>query len=182
MKNNTGRLQELTDLEWQAFRYLANELNEADRVNFETQLGNDESAQQSVVQMSTLMCQLASTSDSRSAVFETPAAFTVSVGENAAIHRSTRRRIATAWTITVASAFLIGLATWVFNINVENSGDEGSQLAEVWVDSVGEISEQAEADLELAKTDASEFSNDADEDWLLAALISLEEFDRELIQ
>ncbi|MEQ1902844.1 MAG: hypothetical protein ABL888_01500, partial [Pirellulaceae bacterium] len=66
--------------------------------------------------------------------------------------------------------------------NDENSADDGSRLAEVWVEGVGEISDDIETDFELAKNDTTEFSNDADEDWLLAALISLEEFDRELIQ
>jgi hypothetical protein len=87
-----------------------------------------------------------------------------------------------AWILTIASAILVGLSTWVFNTNRENSVDDGSRLAEVWVEGVGEIADEIEADFVLAQIDATEFSNDDDEGWLLSALMSLDEFDRELTQ
>jgi hypothetical protein len=144
MNYDNEREQELTALEWQAFLYLAGELNEIDRGNFETQLEHDENAQQALVQTSILLSQLSFSKDCGGVVRETAAGYSVSSDAGS------RRQVA-AWIFTVASAFLIGLATWVFNSTNEDSVDDGSRLAEVWVEGVGETVDDVEATLNWRK-------------------------------
>ena len=179
MTHKHDLLPELSDLEWQAFRFLANELNDADRSAFEKQLEHDETAQDSLVQMSIVLSQLATAGDLNQTVRETPEVFNVS--DRVLANCAPRRRTVAAWVFTVASILLAGLATWAF-YNTGKSTDDGSRLADAWIESVGGMTEEAESDFELAKDELSDFSNGDEEGWLLAALISLDDVDRELIQ
>lgn len=161
------------DLDWLAFRYVADELEPAERDAFEARLVKDDLAQQSVVdavqQTQVLYSSLNSTSfnDVKEPVARPPRPF----------YQSSAKQIA----ILVAStAALLMLAIgWAWMSSPGGSDDFGisdsDQLASAWVATLVVMSNEELDEFVVEESLAADTINEDAGDWMFVALTDLED-------
>ena len=155
------------DLDWLAFCYVADELDDAQTAEFEIRLESDQAARDAVV----------AAMHSATAIDR---ALATSVASNTQNQLPEKRRTSFWFQPAPLLAAVVALMLLVALINFDfksNDGGVASQgdLAEAWASSFSEESELAEEVVTLV--DYTSFDAEAEEDnsWLLAALIDPDE-------
>ena len=159
------------DLDWLAFCYIANELDESARAEFQVRLENDELAQQAVVdavQQSQLIY---------SSLLPLETHEPVNLASSAADRpRKSYRRSGILFTSAAALAMVV--AGWGWYASQDRSGaianNDSDQLANAWVETLVAMNEN---DLEInldEETQPIEVAYDLSDDWMLVALTDLE--------
>lgn len=161
------------DLDWLAFRYVAAELSDADRIQFERRLDEDAAAREAVAQAVALTQAIAATK---------AASQLVTVGGQSHSRRLALRR--TSWlALTLAVGLLIALAVTAFQTHYQTGvPSTANDLASLWSESRTELVPPANgdwparetSDRELDLASAEDNEEFATPDWLLAAVVSYE--------
>lgn len=169
MNNNETRDFDSNDLDWLAFCYIADELEDTQRSEFEARLEVDQVAREAV-----LSAMLSATAlDSAIAASHQPSA-------NNQLPEKRRR---TSFWFQPASIFAVmGLMLMIAIMNfdfADNNDGVASQddLAEVWASSLAMDEVPAEENVTLVDFTSLESEAEEDNSWLLAALVDLDELE-----
>lgn len=160
------------DLDWLAFCYIADELDDAQTAKFEARLEADQAARDAVL---TAMLS-ANAIDS---------AFAASV-EPRAKNQLPQKSRSSFWfqpapMFAAITCLMLMIALLNFDFNDNNDGVVASQndLAEAWASSLAMDNEPAEETVTLVDYTSLEVEDEEDNSWLLAALVDIEEVNEE---
>lgn len=176
-ENENQNLSESDNLDWLAFCYVADELSETDRNQFEARLEEDHEAREAVVtamQQAELIWLACDDSSANSLPIQRTQR---NVSKDTSRHRSSR---ATALA-TGAAALLLMVLGWGWYVNQDNNNNaaisESENLAVVLAELVEEESdaelEPEFVDFEIEDGDSS-FAEDEMSDWMFVALVDEE--------
>jgi hypothetical protein len=174
---DNGMKLDVDDLDWMAFCYIADELDGAQRAQFEARLENDELAQQAVVdavgQAQVLYSSLNSTSfnDGREPVALAARPIDAQQGS----FKRSRALFATA------AALLMLFAGWAWFSNANTSdpetlvASESDRLAAAWIDTLAVMSDEELDDFIEEETPTTDLIEEESDNWMLLALTDLED-------
>lgn len=182
--HNNGAEVNRIDLDWQAFCYVADELDPGERAEFEIRLEDDQQARQAVVDAvhhaQFLYSALNSTSfdDGRESVALAAQPFPAM--------RSSFKRSGILFTSAAALLMLVAGWAWLWNPNSIGpdsfAGSDSDQLASAWVATLVAMSDEELDEFIEEEVPLADSTDEESDDWMLVALTDLEnseEVDRE---
>jgi hypothetical protein len=161
------------DLEWIAFCYIADELTEAEKTEFEIRLENDDLAQQAVVtameQSQTIYAALGQNVKTRQPVMVESAA------------PDSARNPIPGLLIATAAALVLMVAGWAWFANQEFSGtvattpnNDSEQLADAWVYTLVALNDNEWDEIVDDEPELQDSDEESTEDWMFVALTDME--------
>ena len=160
------------ELDWLAFCYLANELDDTERIRFESLLENDATAQQAVVEA------MEQTQLIYASLDQAPVPIVQRVSLAAPVAITYRRKLTRVLLASVAALLLI-VTGWDWYAGQHNApivdGDSDG-LASAWVETLVAMNDDSFDGLFEEEVTADDFGTDyLSDDWMFVALTDLED-------
>lgn len=169
------------DLDWLAFSYVANELSDSQRIQFESLLASDQRAREAVAQVMELTTDVSDVLDADARLPQFIRKSDVASEQSVPIRKApkAKRSQSLHWGWQVAALLLVAVSVsvWIWTGRsqepvVATTTAPSEELAVAWVDS---LDDDDPVDLELETRDEFLFEEDEPaRDWMLVALSELE--------